>query len=96
MKNMQNYENRLRKQVIPLHRKQKQMNMKKLEIHEYTKVLVPANRYDFNNDKRLLIPFTSGEKIGFANNNQEIVVQPKYTMYYMIISPIFLVFSSFF
>ena len=79
---MQNYENRLRKQVIPLHRKQKQMNMKKLEIHEYTKVLVPANRYDFNNDKRLLIPFTSGEKIGFANNNQEIVVQPKYTMYY--------------
>lgn len=56
--------------------------MKKLEIHEYTKVLVPANRYDFNNDKRLLIPFTSGEKIGFANCNQEIVVQPKYTMYY--------------
>ena len=79
---MQNYENRLRKQVIPLHRKQKQTNMKKLEIHEYTKVLVPANRYDFNNDKRLLIPFTSGEKIGFANCNQEIVVQPKYTMYY--------------
>lgn len=56
--------------------------MKKLEIHEYTKVLVPANRYDFNNDKRILIPFTSGEKIGFANNNQEIVVQPKYRMYY--------------
>lgn len=65
-----------------MHRKQKQTNMKKLEIHEYTKVLVPANRYDFNNDKRLLIPFTSGEKIGFANCNQEIVVQPKYTMYY--------------
>ena len=56
--------------------------MKKLEMNEYTKVLVSAEQYDFNNDKRILIPFTSGEKIGFANNNQKIVVQPKYTMYY--------------
>lgn len=47
--------------------------MKKLEIHEYTKVLVPANQYDFNNDKRLLIPFTSGEKIGFVNRAGEII-----------------------
>ena len=49
-------------------------------MHEYTKVLVPANRYDFNNDKRLLIPFTSGEHIGFVNRNMEVVVQPKYKM----------------
>lgn len=56
--------------------------MKKLEMHEYTKVLVPANQYDFSNDKRLLIPFTSGEHIGFVNCNKEVVVQPKYTMYY--------------
>ena len=55
---------------------------KELEMHEYTKVLVPAKQYDFNNDKRLLIPFTSGERIGFVNRNREVVVQPKYTMYY--------------
>ena len=55
---------------------------KELEIHEYTKVLVPANQYNFCNDKRLLIPFTSGERIGFVNRNKEVVVQPKYTMYY--------------
>ena len=79
---MQNCENRLRKQVIPLHRKQKQTNMKKMEIHEHTKVLVSAEQYDFSNDKRLLIPFTSGEHIGFLNHNEEVVVQPKYIMYY--------------
>lgn len=55
---------------------------KELEMHEYTKVLVPAKQYDFDNDKRLLIPFTSGERIGFVNRNREIVVHPKYTMYY--------------
>ena len=79
---MQNYENRLLKQIIPLHRKQEQTNMKKLEIHEHTKVLVSAEQYDFNNDNRLLIPFTSGEHIGFVNRNMEVVVQPKYMMYY--------------
>ena len=56
--------------------------MKKLEIHEYTKVLVPANQYDFNNDKRLLIPFTSGEKIGFVNREGEIVVKSQFSIYY--------------
>jgi len=55
---------------------------KELEMHEYTKVLVPAKQYDFDNDKRLLIPFTSGERIGFVNRNREIVVHPKYTMCY--------------
>ena len=58
------------------------MDMKKLEMNEYTKVLVSAEQYDFGNDKRLLIPFTSGEHIGFVNRKKEIVVQPKYTMYY--------------
>ena len=56
--------------------------MEKLEIHEYTKVLVPANQYDFNNDKRLLIPFTSGEKIGFVNRAGEIIVKPQFSIYY--------------
>lgn len=55
---------------------------KELDIHEYTKVLVPAMQYDFCNDKRLLIPFTSWEHIGFVNQDREIVVQPKYMMYY--------------
>lgn len=55
---------------------------KELEMHEDTKVLVPAKQYDFSNDKRLLIPFTSWEHIGFVNQDREIVVQPKYMMYY--------------
>lgn len=54
----------------------------KLEIHEYTKVLVPAKGYNVSEDKRLLIPFTSGAHIGFMNHDMEVVVDPKYTMYY--------------
>ena len=55
---------------------------KELEMHEDTKVLVPAKQYDFSNDKRLLIPFTSWEHIGFVNQDREIVVQPKFMMCY--------------
>ena len=56
--------------------------MEQIDINEYTKVLVPAANYDLDTDKRLLIPFTSGEKIGFINRNKEIVVKPQYCMYY--------------
>lgn len=56
--------------------------IEKLSINQYTKVLVSAEGYDFSADKRLLIPFTSWDKIGFVNRNGEIVVKPKYTMYY--------------
>lgn len=54
----------------------------KSAIHKHTKVLVPAIDYNVNEDKRLLIPFTSGEHIGFMNHDMEIVVDPKYIMYY--------------
>jgi hypothetical protein len=56
--------------------------LKQLKINNYTKVLVPASSYSLENDTRLLIPFTSGEKIGFINNQGEIIVSPKYTMCY--------------
>ena len=58
------------------------MDNSNLVIDEEIKILVPATRYSFQEDKRLLIPFTSRELIGFVNQNMEIVVQPKYIMYY--------------
>ena len=56
--------------------------MKRMTMSANMKVFVPASSYDFNADARLLIPFTEGEKIGFANVNGEIVVRPQYNMYY--------------
>ena len=56
--------------------------MKKLELHEYTKVLVSATSYDFKADKRILIPFTSGDSIGFMDNEGYEIVKPVYSMYY--------------
>lgn len=57
-------------------------NNNTLTVNDHTKVLVPATSYDFTMDSRLLIPFTSGEKIGFINQHQEIVAKPQYLMYY--------------
>lgn len=57
-------------------------NIEKLSANQYTKVLVPADGYDLSADTRLLIPFTSGDKIGFVNKNGEIVVKAKFAMYY--------------
>ena len=65
-----------------MHRNKTTTDMKKLEINKHTKVLVSAEQYDLSYDKRLLVPFTSGEHIGFVNRNMEIVVSPKYRMYY--------------
>lgn len=56
--------------------------MKKMEINNHTKILVPASSYSIKDDKRILIPFTSGANIGFMNQNREIIVQPRYMMYY--------------
>ena len=56
--------------------------MNTLKINEHTKILVSASSYNIENDKRLLLPFTSGEKIGFINHQGKIVVEPQYTMYY--------------
>ena len=53
-----------------------------LSVNQYTKVLVPASSYNMQDDNRLLIPFTSGDKIGFVDKEGVIVVKPQFTMYY--------------
>ena len=53
-----------------------------LSINKYTKILTPAMAYNIESDSRILIPFTSGEKIGFVNREGRIVVRPLYAMYY--------------
>lgn len=53
-----------------------------LSVNQYTKVLVSASSYNMQDDNRLLIPFTSGDKIGFVNKEGAIVVKPQFTMYY--------------
>lgn len=53
-----------------------------LQVHKYTKILVPASSYNMQDDKRLLIPFTSGDEVGFVDKEGVIVVKPQFTMYY--------------
>lgn len=53
-----------------------------LSVNQHTKILVPASSYNMQDDNRLLIPFTSGNKIGFVDKEGVIVVNPQYTMYY--------------
>lgn len=53
-----------------------------LSVNMHTKILVPASSYSLRDDSRLLIPFTSGGKIGFVNKDGIIAVEPQYTMYY--------------
>lgn len=53
-----------------------------LSINQYTKILASASSYKLEEDARLLIPFTSGDKIGFIDKDGTIVVKPQYTMYY--------------
>lgn len=53
-----------------------------LSVNQYTKVLVPASSYNMQDDNRLLIPFTSGDKIGFVDQEGEVVIKPQFTMYY--------------
>ena len=53
-----------------------------LQVHKYTMILVPASSYNMQDDNRLLIPFTSGENIGFVDKEGVIVVKPQFTMYY--------------
>lgn len=53
-----------------------------LSIIKDAKILVSVERYDFAADTRLLIPFTSGDMIGSLNRVGEIIVRPKFAMYY--------------
>lgn len=54
----------------------------KFTINHTTKILSPANSYDFNQDSRLLIPFSEWDKIGFINQDKDVVVKPQFDMYY--------------
>ena len=51
-----------------------------LSVDQYTKFLVPASSYNMQDDNRLLIPFTSGDKIGFVDKEGAIVVKTQFTM----------------
>lgn len=53
-----------------------------LSVNQYTKVLVPASSHKLEEGPRLLIPFTSGDKIGFVDKKGIIIVEPQYDMYY--------------
>jgi hypothetical protein len=55
---------------------------RQITVNKDTKIIVPGTSYDFTSDRRLLIPFTIGDKIGFVNQNREVVVDAKYNMYY--------------
>ena len=54
----------------------------KFTINHTTKILSPANSYDFSQDSRLLIPFSEWDKIGFINQDKEVIVKPQFDMYY--------------
>lgn len=55
---------------------------RKIKTDKNTKILVPTSSYNLKSDTRLLIPFISWGKIGFVNNDGDIVVEPKFDMYY--------------
>lgn len=46
------------------------------------KVLTSATHHNIREDRRLLIPFTNGEKIGFVDKDNRVVVPLAYSMYY--------------
>ena len=52
-------------------------DMKKLDKANAS-IIVPAQNYDTRTDRRLLIPYLKGNKIGFVNRQGEIVVDPKF------------------
>ena len=50
--------------------------MKKLDYNH--RILVPRFRYDLKSDKRFLVSFVCGTKIGFANIEGEIMIEPRF------------------
>lgn len=79
-------EHRVRCGVLTLHHKTKTYRImqekKTLLANENTKILVPAKSLNISEDDRLLIPFTDREKIGFINQEGEIIVAPQFNAYY--------------
>ena len=53
-----------------------------LDLSSFSKIIVPGNKYDSTNDKRLLIPFMACDMIGFLNQQGPVVIKPQYSLYY--------------
>lgn len=51
--------------------------MEKIDYN--SQVLVSASNYDLKQDKRFLVPFLNGTKIGFVNAEGEMVIKPQFT-----------------
>lgn len=45
------------------------------------KIIVPSAQYDIKADNRILIPFIEFDKIGFVDQNANVVVKAKYSCY---------------
>lgn len=52
------------------------------DIQQGAKIIVPIEKYDLAKDTRLLIPFVYGEKVGFFNQDLDVVISPEYITYH--------------
>lgn len=52
------------------------------DIQQGAKIIVPIKNYDLSKDSRLLIPFVYGEKVGFFNQDLDVVIPPEYITYH--------------
>jgi hypothetical protein len=48
------------------------------KIDTSVRIVVSSLNHDFENDKRILIPFIQGSKFGFCDKNREVVIPPSY------------------
>ena len=56
--------------------------MDNLNLSSFSKIIVPGDKYDSTNDKRLLIPFMASDMIGFLNQQGQVVIKAQYSLYY--------------
>ena len=56
--------------------------MDNLNLSSFSKIIVPGDKYDLTNDKRLLIPFMASDMIGFLNQQGQVVIKAQYSLYY--------------
>ena len=50
--------------------------MKNIDFN--TRIIITSSNYDFERDKRYLIPFQMGTKFGFINKKKQIIVPPQF------------------
>ena len=48
------------------------------KIPSHSKIIIESFNHNFEKDKRFLIPFIQGTKVGFCDTNREIVISPSY------------------